>query len=107
MAYKIAVVGGKDIVTAFQLIGFDVYPSYTAEETRRTIDKLAKEDYGIIYLTEELADLIPETIRRYDALPTPSITLIPTNRGSLGIGSDRINDNVEKAIGSNILQGGD
>ncbi len=107
MAYKIAVIGSKDVVTAFQLIGFDVYPSYEAKETRQIIDRLAGEGYGIIYLTEDLAELIPETIRRYDEKPTPAITLIPTNKGSRGIGIHRINDNVEKAIGSNILQGGD
>lgn len=107
MAYKIAVVGGKDVAQAFKLLGFDVYPSYEAQETRQLIDRLAKEDYGIIYLTESLAELIPDTISRYDVKVSPTITLIPDHKGSKGIGIRRVNHNVEKAIGQNILEGGD
>ena len=44
-----------------------------------------------------------DTIRRYDALLTPAIILIPNHSGSLGIGKKRIQDNVEKAVGQNIL----
>lgn len=31
------------------------------------------------------------------------ITLIPSNRGSLNIGMSKIDENIEKAIGTNIL----
>jgi V/A-type H+-transporting ATPase subunit F len=103
MAHKIGVVGDKDSVLAFRMLGFDVHFASEAKEARRAIDKLADEDYGLIYLTEQLAEEIPDTIRRYDALMTPAVILIPNHAGSRGIGKKRVQENVEKAVGQNIL----
>lgn len=101
--YKIAVVGDKDSILAFKALGVDVFPVVGAEESRRRVDILAKEKYGIIFITEQTAQLIPETIERYNREIVPAVILIPSNQGSLEIGLDRINRNVEKAVGSNIL----
>ena len=101
--YKIAIVGDKDSVLAFRILGVDVYISLDAQEARKIIDRISKEDYGIIFVTEEVAKDIPETIKRYNSELIPAIILIPSNKGSLNIGLANIDKNVEKAIGSNIL----
>jgi len=101
--HKIGVVGDKDSILAFKALGVDVYPVVSKEEARRTIDTLASENYGIIFVTEQLAKDIPETIKRYNSEVIPAIILIPSNKGSLNIGLANIDKNVEKAIGSNIL----
>ncbi len=101
--YKIAVIGDKDSVLAFRALGVHVFTAIEGNEARRIIDKLAKEEYGIIFVTEQLAQEIPETIQRYNNEVIPAVILIPSNRGSLNIGLDNINKNVEKAVGSNIL----
>ncbi|MCZ0701975.1 V/A-type H+-transporting ATPase subunit F [Natronobacillus azotifigens] len=103
MAHKIAVVGDKDSVLPFKVLGFDVYPSPNGAKARETIDSLAQEDCGVIYLTEALAKEIPDTIKRYDAEIKPAIILIPNHQGTLNIGKKRIQENVEKAVGQNIL----
>ncbi|UJF14950.1 V-type ATP synthase subunit F [Jeotgalibaca sp. MA1X17-3] len=103
MAHNIAVVGDKDSILPFKILGFSVFASSSAAQARETIDRLAVQNYGIIYLTEALAEKIPDTIKRYDAILTPAIILIPNYSGSLGIGKQRIQDNVEKAVGQNIL----
>lgn len=103
MAHKIAVVGDKDSILPFKIIGFDVFNAGTAQKARLTIDRLAEEDYGVIYLTENVAKEIPDTIKRYDAEVKPAIILIPNHKGSLNIGKNRIQKNVEKAVGQNIL----
>lgn len=101
--YKIAVVGDRDSVLAFKALGFSIYSVDEAKEGRRIIDTLAKENYGVIFVTEQVAEKIPETIERYNKIITPAVILIPSNQGSLNIGLKRIDENVEKAIGSNIL----
>lgn len=101
--YKIAVLGDKDSVNAFKVLGIDVYSIYEGDKARNIVDKLAKEDYGVIFITEELAKKIPKTIDRYYEKITPAIILIPSNKGSLGIGMEKLNKNVEKAVGANIL----
>ena len=101
--HKVAVVGDRDSVLGFRALGVNVFTTIEADETRRIVDKLAKDNYGVIFITEQLANLIPETIERYNNAVVPAVILIPSNQGSLGIGMDRINKNVEKAVGSNIL----
>ncbi|WP_291561792.1 MULTISPECIES: V-type ATP synthase subunit F [unclassified Clostridium] len=101
--HKIGVVGDKDSVLAFKAIGIDVFPVVEAEEARRAIDKMAYNDYAVIFVTEQLAQHLDETIERYNKKLLPSIILIPSNQGTLNIGKKRISDNVEKAVGVNIL----
>lgn len=101
--FKIAVVGDKDSILAFKALGVDVFPVYDNEEARRTVDTIARNNYGIIFITEQIASLIPDTIERYDKEIIPAVILIPSNQGTLNIGMSRINKNVEKAVGSNIL----
>ncbi len=101
--YKVAVIGDKDSILAFKALGVRVFTVYDAAETRKLVDRLAKDEYGVIFITEQLAELIPDTIKRYDEQMVPAVILIPSNQGTLNIGMDRINSNVEKAVGSNIL----
>ena len=103
MYKKIGVVGDKDSVLAFKAIGIDVFPVVEADEARKTVDKLAMEGYAVIFITEQVAQNIEETIERYNKMITPAVILIPSNQGSLNIGMKRIQDNVEKAVGVNIL----
>ena len=101
--YKIGAVGDKDSILAFKSIGIDVYPVVDGREARATIDDLADRQYGLIFVTEHVACEIEETIQRYKKKLVPAIILIPSNRGTLGIGMRDINKNVEKAVGSNIF----
>ncbi|GAA0120776.1 V-type ATP synthase subunit F [Clostridium faecium] len=95
--------GDKDSVLAFKAIGIDVFPVVEIEEARKAIDKMAYNDYAVIFVTEQLAQHLDETIERYNKKLLPSIILIPSNQGTLNIGKKRISDNVEKAVGVNIL----
>lgn len=103
LMYKMAVVGNKDITLAFKTVGLDVFEVYDAIDVRKTVERIVDLNYGIIFITEKLAALIPDTISRYDQQVLPAIILIPDNHGSLGIGMDKIYKNVEKAVGSDIL----
>jgi len=103
MYKKVGVVGDKDSVLAFKALGIDVFPVVEPEEARKTIDKLAKDNYAVIFVTEQVAKDIEETIQRYNRETLPAVILIPSNQGTLNIGMQRISDNVEKAVGVNIL----
>ena len=101
--FKVAVIGDKDSVLAFKALGIEVFTVVGEDEARRTVDTIARKNYGVIFITEQIASLIPDTIERYDREIIPAVILIPSNQGTLNIGMNRINRNVEKAIGSNIL----
>ncbi len=101
--YKIGVVGDKDSILAFKAIGIDVFPVLDSDEARKIVDTLAAKKYGVIFITEQIAKDLDETIERYNRELLPAIILIPNNQGTLNIGMQRISDNVEKAVGVNIL----
>ena len=107
MYKKIGVVGDKDSVLAFKAIGIDVFPVVEADEARIAVDKMAMNGYAVIFITEQVAvtieETIEETIERYNKQMLPAVILIPSNQGTLNIGSKRISDSVEKAVGVNIL----
>ena len=102
--YKIAVMGDRDSVMGFKVLGLDVFPVTDPEEGRRTLHRLAREPYAIIYITEQLAARITDEISRYKDQLTPAVILIPGKEGSLGIGLSKVSESVERAIGANILQ---
>lgn len=102
MLYKIGCVGDKDSVLGFKALGLDVVPVDTVDEARSSIHRMAREDYAVIYLTEQLAvELEPEIARYKDSL-TPAIILIPGKEGSLGIGMAKVTENVIRAVGADL-----
>ena len=99
---KIGVVGDSDSVIGFKSLGIDVYPA-TGGEVMKVINRLAAGGYAIIFVTEQAAETAAETIDRYKTSPFPAIIPIPGNRGTTGFGMKGIRQNVEKAIGADIL----
>ena len=101
--YRIAVIGDPDSVLGFKALGLEVCPAEDVEQARQAIHRMAKENYAILYLTEQLAAQLQPEIARYQDALTPAIILIPGKSGSLGIGMDNIKSAVERAVGADIL----
>ncbi len=105
--YKIAVMGDWDSIYGFSALGLDTF-RFSPEESDqavKTLHKLAEEDYAVIYMTEQLAALIPEAIERYAEEPKPAIILIPGISGNTGAGLAAVKKSVEQAVGSDIIFG--
>ena len=95
--YKIAAIGDRDTVISFKVLGIDVYSienfendELISQKIKATVDNLASNGYGIIFITEEYAQKSVEVIERYKNEVLPIITLIPNNKGSLNIGMNKI-----------------
>lgn len=102
MLYKIGVVGDKDSVLGFKALGLDVVPVESVDDARTSIHKMARADYAVIYLTEQLAEELEPELARYKDSLTPAIILIPGKEGTLGIGMARVTENVIRAVGADI-----
>ena len=103
--YKIGVIGDKDTILGFKVLGISVFPTTDAKEASRIVRQLSKDNYAIIFITEQLAKDMDETIDEYKQSVMTAIILIPNNQGALGIGMDGVKKSVEKAIGADILFG--
>ena len=101
--YRVAVIGDKDSVLMFKALGVDVYTAVDGDMAKKLVNKLAQEEVGIIFITEDFAAKIQDTIDKYREKMTPAIILIPSNKEDLGLGMADINKSVEKAVGANIL----
>ena len=102
-SYRIAVLGDRESVLGFKALGLDVFPAESVEEARSTLHRLAKENYAVVYLTEQLAQYMTEDLGRYKDELTPAVILIPGKEGSLGIGMANVKKSVERAVGADIL----
>ena len=100
--YKIAVLGERDSVLGFKALGLEVVFAEDADTARHTLHRLAKEDYAVIYITEQLAQLISSEVDRYKDSVTPAVILIPGKTGSLGLGQAALQSAVERAVGADI-----
>ena len=100
--YKIAVLGDRDSVLGFKALGLDIFPVEGTDEARHTLHRLAKEDYAIIYMTEQLAAVLQADVNRYKTSVTPAVILIPGKSGSLGLGAQALQKAIERAVGADI-----
>lgn len=104
--YKIAVIGAADSVIGFKALGLDTYPAADSAEAKKIlhqISRIEEDPYVIVYMEETLAEPIQDEIKKYNALPSPAVILIPGRDGPIGLGQNALTQAVEKAVGSNIL----
>ncbi|MBO4694937.1 MAG: V-type ATP synthase subunit F [Clostridia bacterium] len=104
MRNGIAVVGDKDSVLAFKAIGIDAYPVDGEMQARSVVRELART-YSVIFITDAIAAQIESLLKRYKTRPYPVVVPIPSAEGNTGFGMQGIKNDVEKAIGSDIIFG--
>ena len=104
MAKNIAVIGDSESIKGFGAIGLDIYPCDDIENAAHLLRKIADGDnYAVIYMTEELFELVEKERNRYESRLTPAIIPLPGVKGNTGIGSRRLSAFVEQAVGSDSL----
>ncbi|MCI5775604.1 MAG: V-type ATP synthase subunit F [Aerococcus sp.] len=103
MKAKIGVVGEGDVVFPFKLLNFSTFSVENASDARKTIKQLADDDYGVIYLTENIAKELPDVLRFYESQTVPAIIVIPSQQGSSGFAHEHLRETVRQATGQDIL----
>ncbi len=100
---KCAVIGDRDSVLLFKAVGIDVYCETNGEKANMLLHRLGREGYAVIYLTETLYPACAESIKAFAAEPYPAVVPIPDALGAKGVGMQALKQNVEKAVGVDIL----
>lgn len=100
---KLAVIGDRDSVLAFKAIGAEVYNASNGFEVNDILRELSKGDTAVIFITEELAAQIEDTLKKLKTRAYPAVIPIPSANGSNGFGLAGIKKDVEKAVGVDIL----
>ena len=105
--YKIGVIGDRVSILGFKAVGLDVFPVDDPDEARKILKRIAKEDFAIIYITEQVYQFMMDEVDEYTDSRLPAIIPIPGKDGTLGIGMTSVKKSVERAVGADILFGGD
>jgi V/A-type H+-transporting ATPase subunit F len=100
---KIAAIGPSDSVLAFKALGIHAAAVSTGEEAAKAVLRLARDGCAVIFITEDIAEDIPETIERFKARALPAIIPIPGAYGATGLGMRGVRANAQKAVGADIL----
>ncbi len=103
MRSKIAVIGEKDSVLGFKAVGFDVYETADSATATAVINRLAEQEYGVIFITEQTLQHVRDVVDQYKEHKIPAIIPIPGRAGALGIGMQNVRKSVERAVGADIL----
>lgn len=102
---KIGVIGSSDSVRGFAALGLSVFEANEAETAASLLNRLAENEFAIIYITEFLYEKLSGEIDKFACRQTPAVIPIPGTFGNSGIGMANVSRAVEKAVGSDILSG--
>jgi len=105
--HRIGVIGDHNSALGFKAVGVDTFPCSNSEEARKRLGSLAKEGYAIIFITEGFAKDIREYMDKFKYRQLPAVIPIPGSDGSHGIGAEILKKSVERAVGADILYGGE
>jgi V/A-type H+-transporting ATPase subunit F len=101
--YKVAVLGDYDSICGFSALGMDIFPVDTIDEAKKKIRELDNDEYGIVYVTEQCVEQMPEEYSRLQNQLVPAVVPIPSYSGASGFGLAAIRNYVKQAVGSDII----
>lgn len=105
MDYKIAILGSKDSVRGFQALGVDTFEISKVDEASEKLREVyERDDYAVLFITEDWADQIRSTLDDLPAKALPAVVAVPSQHGSTGAGLRNLSKIVEQAVGSDILK---
>ena len=101
--YKIGVLGDRDSIYGFAALGLEVFPVSTPEDGARALRNLCDQNYGIVYITEAMAEELAPELERCRETLLPAVIPIPGVHGNTGLGINMVKRSVEQAVGSDII----
>ena len=104
--YRVGVMGDRDSIYGFAALGLATFPVDDPAEAVRLFRKLSESGYGVIYITEALAQPLAGKLERCAKNKLPAVIPIPGVSGNTGVGLKSVRKFVEQAVGSDIIFGG-
>lgn len=104
MNYEIAILGNEEAILGFKALGIKAYPVHTADQAVKSLNQIMeKQATAVLFVTEDWAKKLGEQLDQYRESALPALIIIPSQKGSTGMGNKEIKKIVERAVGSDIL----
>ncbi len=101
---KIGMIGDYNSVMGFKAMGIETYVVQDSQKASEILWKMARSDYGIVFVVEDVAEKIMDVIEEVNRETFCSVILVPGIKGSKGLAISKIGKNVEKAVGMDIFK---
>lgn len=101
---EIACLGENEDIIIFNGIGITPFVIKSRHEIIEKIDELAALGTKVIIVSDIFQQAIADTLEKYQDDPFPIILMLPLGGIETGLGLEKIQKDVERAIGINIFQ---
>ena len=99
---EIAMIGDRDSILGFKALGVSIFPAETKDEVISILRTLIQHQFKIAFITEQVAPDAETIANEMSGKTMPVIMMIPSNKGSTGLGMQRMHQLVRKAAGADI-----
>jgi len=104
MESKVAVLGGSDFVMAFSALGLDGFAvEPQAEMVAEKAEEILKQQYGLIVVAENVAEMADTVFSRTQKDATPCVVIMPFMKESEGLATKLLGRQLKLATGIDIL----
>ena len=100
---RIAVIGRKDTVVAFQAAGLAVFPVEPGPEVAGEVERIVTAGHQVIFFTEDLFPFLGGLLERYRKAATPCLVALPLGGAQQSVA--RLKKVVKRAVGADIFGG--
>ena len=85
---EIAMIGDRDSILGFKALGVSIFPAETKDEVISILRTLIQHQFKIAFITEQVAPDAETIANEMSGKTMPVIMMIPSNKGSTGLGEN-------------------
>ena len=83
---RVAVLGARDAVLGFKASGAVAFLADDVHEARERLGKILEDDFAVLFVTEEMAEMLKEELQPLYEKPKPVVSILPDARRPKGLG---------------------
>ena len=100
---NIALIGEKEVIIGFNLIGLQLFPVTQPEAAIKAIKECSQNNCAVIFITNEIAQTIMGKIEEYQKQSPMTICILPNRSKETELSMKILRKNIERAVGTDIL----
>ena len=102
MKMKTGVLGPRRQIMAFHALGLETVFAENTETARQEFSRMLREEYALIYLSEDLLPALRDQVEQCSAQPLPAVILLPAAEGGTSAAAELLREAVLRAVGADI-----
>lgn len=98
----VAIVGDAVSVAGFRPLGLAAFAVERPEDARALWPKLRDGDFAVVFVTETVYEAISDLVAETADRPVPAVTVIPGSGSAGGVGGEKLERAIERALGTKM-----